>query len=80
MQNQKLEHLESDFQQLCNILLDNLQTEEYLTIELNGEQTQFIRFNGAKVRQTGIVKDGSIKLTLIANKRTAFCYISLYGR
>ena len=79
MNNQKLEHLESIFQQLCHILLDKLQPEEYLTIELNGEQTQFIRFNGAKVRQTGIVKDGSIKLTLIAEKRTAFATFPFTG-
>ncbi|MDJ0728398.1 MAG: TldD/PmbA family protein [Crocosphaera sp.] len=79
MNNQKLEHLESSFQQLCHILLDKLQSEEYLTIELNGEQTQFIRFNGAKVRQTGIVKDGSIKLTLMADKRTAFATFPFTG-
>ncbi|MEL4894621.1 TldD/PmbA family protein [Crocosphaera sp. Alani8] len=79
MKNQKLEHLESSFQQLCHILLDKLQGDEYLTIELNGEQTQFIRFNGARVRQTGIVKDGSIKLTLIANQRTAFATFPFTG-
>lgn len=79
MNNQKLEHLESSFEQLCNILLKQLQSEDYLTIELNGEQTQFIRFNGAKVRQTGIVKDGSIKLTLIANQRTAFATFPFTG-
>ncbi|MDJ0599870.1 MAG: TldD/PmbA family protein [Crocosphaera sp.] len=79
MNNQKLEHLESSFQKLCHILLNNLKSEEYLTIELNGEQSQFIRFNGAKVRQTGIVKDGSIKLTLIADKRTAFATFSFTG-
>ena len=79
MNNQKLEHLESSFEQLCNILLDNLQNEESVTIELNGEQTQFIRFNGAKVRQTGIVKDGSIKLTLIANQKTAFATFPFTG-
>ncbi|MGK7882893.1 MAG: TldD/PmbA family protein [Crocosphaera sp.] len=79
MNNQKLEHLESSFEKLCHILLKQLQSEEYLTIELNGEQTQFIRFNGAKVRQTGIVKDGSIKLTLIANQRTAFATFPFTG-
>ncbi|EAZ88336.1 TldD/PmbA family protein [Crocosphaera chwakensis] len=79
MNNQKLEHLESSFQQLCNLLIDKLQSEEYLTIELSGEQTQFIRFNSAKVRQTGIVKDGSIKLTLIANQRTAFATFPFTG-
>ncbi|MDJ0660889.1 MAG: TldD/PmbA family protein [Crocosphaera sp.] len=79
MNNQKLEHLESSFEQLCNLLLEKLKSEEYLTIELNGEQTQFIRFNSAKVRQTGIVKDGSIKLTLIANKRTAFATFPFTG-
>ncbi|MEA5532941.1 TldD/PmbA family protein [Crocosphaera sp. XPORK-15E] len=72
MNPQKLEHLESSFKQLCDHLINILNTDEHLSIELSSEQTQFIRFNGAKVRQTGMVKDGTIKLTLIANQRTAY--------
>ncbi len=79
MNYQKLEHLEASFQQLCNNILKNLQTGEYLSIELSSEQTQFVRFNGAKVRQIGTVKDGTIKLTLIANQRTAFAVFSFTG-
>ncbi|MGK7940200.1 MAG: TldD/PmbA family protein [Crocosphaera sp.] len=79
MNTEKLEHLESSFQQLCEQLLQTLKSEEYLIIELNGEQTQFVRFNGAKVRQTGMVKDGTIKLTLIANNKTAFSVFSFTG-
>ena len=70
MNTEKLEHLESSFQKLCERLLQAIKPQEYLIIELNGEQTQFVRFNGAKVRQTGVVKDGTIKLTLMANNKT----------
>jgi predicted Zn-dependent protease len=79
MNSQKLEHLEASFQQLSDSLIKNLQTGEYLSIELSSEQTQFIRFNGAKVRQTGTVKDGTIKLTLIVNQRTAFAAFPFTG-
>ncbi|MDJ0508621.1 MAG: metallopeptidase TldD-related protein [Crocosphaera sp.] len=79
MNTEKLEHLESNFQQLCEQLLQSLKPEEYLIIELNGEQTQFVRFNGAKVRQTGMVKDGTIKLTLIANDKTTFASFPFTG-
>ncbi|MEA5508407.1 TldD/PmbA family protein [Crocosphaera sp. UHCC 0190] len=79
MNPQKLEHLESSFKQLCDHLINTLNTDEHLSIELSSEQTQFIRFNGAKVRQTGMVKDGTIKLTLIVNQRTAYAAFPFTG-
>lgn len=79
MNQQKLEQLEASFQQLCEELLETLHTDEHLSIELSGEQTQFVRFNGAKVRQAGTVKDGTIKLTLMANQRTAFAAFPFTG-
>ncbi|MEM8779487.1 MAG: metallopeptidase TldD-related protein [Cyanobacteria bacterium P01_G01_bin.49] len=79
MNPEKLDHLEANFQQLCDHLIKTLHTDEYLSIELNSEQTQFIRFNGAKVRQTGMVKDGTIKLTLMANQKTAFAAFPFTG-
>jgi len=61
----------TQFQTLSHFLLNQLQTEEHLYIGIRGETSQFIRFNQAKVRQTGIVTDAQLKLTLISHDRTA---------
>ncbi|MGD1898012.1 MAG: hypothetical protein ACFB16_13785, partial [Phormidesmis sp.] len=37
----------------------------HFTVSLTGEDSQFTRFNQSKVRQTGQVRDGQLKLTLI---------------
>ena len=79
MNPQKLDHLEASFKQLCDHLINTLNTDEHLSIELSSEHTQFIRFNGAKVRQTGMVKDGTIKLTLIAHQKTAYAAFPFTG-
>lgn len=73
------EALESDFNQLSQLLIDTLQPSEQLTLELMGESSQFIRFNAAKVRQTGMVRDGNLKLSLIHNQRTAYAEFPLTG-
>ncbi len=66
-----IEAWEAAFDKLCDRLLSEGQPQEHLTIELGGEQSQFVRFNGAKVRQTGMVTDGNIKLELICGQKTA---------
>jgi predicted Zn-dependent protease len=63
--------LESTFDCLVTQLRSLLNAEESFKLRLSGEQSQFIRFNRAKVRQTGSVQDGSISLTLMQNGRTA---------
>jgi predicted Zn-dependent protease len=66
------ESLEIAFNQLVEALLNDLKTDEAMTLELVGEDSQFVRFNGAKVRQTGCVTDGQIQLTLMHHQRHAF--------
>jgi len=63
---------ESTFSQVVDALLNILNADEYLTIQLVGEDSQFIRFNHARVRQTGCVTDGQMKLTLMHNQRMSF--------
>ncbi len=72
MSIEELSTLETSFNKLVETLLaKKLETEEF-TVKLNCERSQFTRFNNAKVRQTGCVADGSVKLTLMENQRN--CY------
>jgi predicted Zn-dependent protease len=68
----ELSTLEKTFNQLVETLLIKKAENEYFTVRLSSESSQFTRFNCAKVRQTGYVNDGSIQLTLIANQRSSF--------
>ncbi len=64
--------LETSFNQLVDYLRAQLKSDEFFTLTLNSEQSQFTRFNQAKVRQTGMVSDGSVRLTLICHDRSSF--------
>ena len=70
---------ESVFNQLTSLLLASLQADEHLSLELASEQSHFVRFNTAKVRQAGTVADGSVTLSLIHNQRTAFATFPFTG-
>ncbi|HLO84345.1 MAG TPA: TldD/PmbA family protein [Nostocaceae cyanobacterium] len=65
-----LDHLEKSFNQLVGTLLIKKAENEQFTVRLYSEQSQFTRFNHAKVRQTGVVADGWIELTLMADQRS----------
>ena len=65
------EQLAAQFQTLSQALLNELRADEFLFLAIRGENSQFIRFNQAKVRQTGTVSDAQLTLTLIHNERTA---------
>jgi predicted Zn-dependent protease len=52
-------------------LTASLHADEQFTLRLQGEVSQFTRFNHARVRQTGIVTDGSLQLKLIAQQRSS---------
>ncbi|MGB3615442.1 MAG: TldD/PmbA family protein, partial [Elainellaceae cyanobacterium] len=72
--------LEESFRHLSATLMDSLKPGEHLTITLVGEQSQFVRFNQAKVRQGGMVTDGTLDLTLMAQERTHSYAIPLTGQ
>lgn len=70
---------EANFNQLSDQLTADLSQGEQLSLELSGEQSQFIRFNGARVRQTGVVEDATVTLRLIHNDRTAYAIFPCTG-
>ena len=59
------------FDRLVDAVLSQLQPQESLKLSLVGEQSQFVRFNGAKIRQIGSVIDGEISLTLMNSQRSS---------
>ncbi|MFN9860421.1 MAG: TldD/PmbA family protein, partial [Pseudanabaena sp.] len=67
-EEQTLEHV---FYKLADYLINSLRFGEYLTISLTSERSQFTRFNHAKVRQSGLVADGNVTISLIYNQREA---------
>lgn len=67
----EIDRLEHSFDTVLAGLERAIQGDEQFTLRLQGEVSQFTRFNRAKVRQTGIVRDGSIQLKLIAQERSS---------
>ena len=55
------------FSILNNNLFSLARKDEVLITNFSGESSQFIRFNNAKIRQTGIVDDINFSITLISN-------------
>ena len=50
-----------------------------LHTNIHGENSQFIRFNNSKVRQTGLIDDMSFSMELINNNRTTSISVTLTG-
>ena len=73
------EQLEQAFYQLADRLIDSLHDGEHLTINLESERSQFTRFNNAKVRQSGVVADGNVTVSLIYNQREAYAKFPFTG-
>ena len=71
--------LETTFNQLVESLLNQVQADECLVIRLAVEESQFTRFNQAKVRQTGLVNDGTLELTLMQHQRSSTHSIPFTG-
>ena len=71
--------MEKLFNQLSETLLNNLNTGEHLKITIGGENSQFIRFNQSKVRQSGLVDDASLSIVLIKDERTCSGSFTLTG-
>jgi predicted Zn-dependent protease len=80
MKFEELSALEISFNRLVETLLLKKAESEDFTVKLSSEKSQFTRFNHAKVRQTGCVADGWIKLTLMANQRSSFRQFPFTGK
>lgn len=53
------------FEKITTIILETRKKNEHFFITLTGEDTQFIRLNGSKVRQIGTVSDATLEVTLL---------------
>ena len=62
--------MEKIFNALGQSLFSELNDGENLILSFYGENSQFVRFNNASVRQTGLVDDADVGLKFIANGRT----------
>ncbi|MBL51572.1 MAG: Zn-dependent protease [Candidatus Marinimicrobia bacterium] len=62
--------VENIFNTLSESLFIELKNEESLILSFSGENSQFIRFNNATVRQTGLIDDADMELKFIVNNRT----------
>ena len=78
--SQKLGTLyEETFQQLIDAVQSQLEESQHFTLSLSGEESQFTRFNHAKVRQTGQVRDGQMHLRVMTSDRTTSATLPFTG-
>ncbi len=68
--DQTVRRWEKTFYQLSDALQEACGASEKFTLSLISEDSQFSRFNQAKVRQTGTVCGGTLTLTWIDSQRT----------
>jgi len=71
--------MEQIFNKISEQLYSELKSDEYLTLSLGGENSQFIRINNAKVRQTGLVNNADLVFDLVQNNRNTKSSITLTG-
>lgn len=69
--------MEMIFNQIAEILFNELSDGETLSLSFKGENSQFIRLNNASVRQTGLVDDAYLGLRLINMHRTCSGIVTL---
>ena len=71
--------MRSYFEERAQQLFSRLQGDEVLLLRLQGESSDFVRFNHARVRQSGHVQDARLGLTLTDRKRKVQGQESLSG-
>ncbi|MGZ3775096.1 MAG: TldD/PmbA family protein [Pseudobdellovibrionaceae bacterium] len=74
------EKTKSTFNQLADHILGSLQSNEEAIVNLNAENSAFIRFNGSKVRQNTNVEQRSLSLQLQKGGKTASVSFSITGQ
>ena len=57
------------YKELNDYIFSKLSKDEILKTGMWGENSQFIRMNNSKVRQTGVIDDMSYSISLISNNR-----------
>jgi len=68
------------FSKLNSYLFSILKKNELIITNFSGENSQFIRLNNSKVRQTGIVDDINFSITLLLNNRKSSVSLTLTGK
>ncbi len=71
--------MEQIFNKISDRIYLDLKTGEHLTLSLQGENSQFIRINNAKIRQTGLVNNTDVSFDFIYNNRNCQGQITLSG-
>lgn len=71
--------MEQIFNKISDQLYSDLKTGEHLTLSLQGENSQFVRINNAKIRQTGLVNNADISFDFIYDNRNCQGQITLTG-
>lgn len=72
--------MEKEFKNISELLFSQLNKGEDLILSLSGENSQFIRFNNASVRQTGLVDDAELELKFISNNRISSGGFTISGK
>lgn len=71
--------MEQIFNKISEQIYAELKQKEYLTLSLSGENSQFVRINNAKIRQTGIINNVDLVFDFIYGSRNAKGSITLSG-
>ena len=58
------------FHDICSQVFSFLENNEQLTIYLEGENSQYFRFNDSKLRQSGIIEDYAVTISLFSGKKS----------
>ena len=58
------------FQDISSQVFSSLKNNEQLTIYLEGENSQYFRFNDSKLRQSGIIEDYAVTISLFSGKKS----------
>lgn len=71
--------IKEHFLNLCESLMENLESSEFLACWLSAEESDFVRFNQNRVRQIGHVKQLELTLNLVANNHHVSSECTLSG-
>jgi predicted Zn-dependent protease len=69
--------IKNQFYAISEKVLAETRDGEYIRLSFNGEKSDFVRFNNAKIRQTTSVEQNSITLILVAGKKKISSTISV---
>ena len=69
--------MKSYFKKVSEYLFNSLESNEILILNFDAEQTDFVRFNHAKIRQAGNVDQATLTLSLVYKRKSLNSVIRL---